>query len=261
MRSSRMLTFTTVRPWLAQVRICSCSADRAPALPVPVGASGPDLLADLADQRVGELALAGGAIDPERDRCSDVVARRPARHACRSGRPVLTVAREPPSQKLSDLDHPYLPEGHGTPSAHASQAQPNHRPAGAGGCSGGPTTGSEGGLMPLVKPARNWSHAAGRRQVGCSWRSCPSPSMGADAMHPEGQRETERNSPGAQLRTLQGLQLVGRCSSSPRSRAASARSNLRAPISSPSVREGATDSERSKMRARTRYRRSAPPRR
>ena len=138
---------------------------RPPARAVAIEAVRADPFAHLADQLVGELLDAAGAVDTELDRRRDVAPCRRAGHADRLGHRPLTLPAEPPAQQLFDLDHRDLPERHWASSAPASEAEPNCCPAGVGGCSGGPTTGNGGGPMPLAKPAVNWSNHAGKRQA------------------------------------------------------------------------------------------------
>ena len=91
--------------------------ERPPRAAVAVGAVRPDRLDQPAHQLVGELPLTAGAVDAEPDRGGDVAPRRLAVDADRPGDGALALPAQPPSERLSNLDHRDLPERHGASSA------------------------------------------------------------------------------------------------------------------------------------------------
>ena len=115
-----MPILTTVRSSSTQPLMRSSSASKhPPGLAVAVWPVRADPLDHLADQLVGELPLAAGAVDPELDGSSDVAPGRLAVDADPLGDRPLALTAQPASQRLFDLDHRYLPERHGASSPAA----------------------------------------------------------------------------------------------------------------------------------------------
>ena len=137
-----------VHPVLDALFFCE---QHPPGLAVAVGTVRADPLDQLADQLVGELALAAVAIEPELDRGGDVTPSGLAVDADPVRDRALSLTFHPAPQCLFDLDHRYLPECHRASSETASEAQPNFFSAGGGGCSGWSHDWQRG-----------WSHAAGK---------------------------------------------------------------------------------------------------
>jgi hypothetical protein len=137
-----------VHPVLDALFFCE---QHPPRLTVAVGTVRADPFHQLADQLVGELALAAVAIEPELDSGGDVAPRCFAVDADPVRDRALAFTFQPTPQCLSYLDHRYLPECHRASSETASEAQPNFFSAGGGGCSGWSHDWQRG-----------WSHAAGK---------------------------------------------------------------------------------------------------
>ena len=117
-RASRIPILMTVRSSFTQSLIALLLAQqRPPGLAVAVGAVRADPLDHLADQLVGELLLAAGALDPELHGGGDVAPGRLAVDADPVGDGALALTLQPAPQRLFDLDHRYLPERHGASSA------------------------------------------------------------------------------------------------------------------------------------------------
>jgi hypothetical protein len=131
--------------------LCLLGEQRSPRLAVTVGAVRADPLHYLADQLVGELFLTARTVDPELDSGSDVAPCRLAVDPDPLGNRALALTPQPAPERLSYLNHGYLPECHGASSASASEAQPNVSSAGIGGSSGWSHNWQRG-----------WSHVAGK---------------------------------------------------------------------------------------------------
>ncbi len=143
-----------------------------PARPVAIWAGGPDGLADLADQLVGELGLVAVADEAHLDGGGDVTAGRLAIDPTTPGRRALPVAPQPPAEHFSYLDHCYLPECQGGTSSLGWVPQAQLFKAGqCGTAHGGPMIGNQGGPMSLAKPALKWSLLGGTRQTHQATRS------------------------------------------------------------------------------------------
>jgi hypothetical protein len=131
--------------------LCLFGEQCPPCRAVTVGAVRADPLHHLADQLVGELFLTAGAVDPELDSGCDVAPCRLAVDPDPLGNRAFALTPQPAPERLSYLNHGYLPECHGVSSASASEAQPNVSSAGMGGSSGWSHNWQRG-----------WSHVTGK---------------------------------------------------------------------------------------------------